>query len=163
MQDGMGVLINVISAFVATAAAVFTLYQAIQARKTLKQASLIKLFSTFDLASQATLANPELLYSVHGLDSSVSPEEARNIAYLSLLLDGFQHFYGEKFEGKFAQMEEELKRESTFLNRVLGVEANQERFLIVKSLYYGEFDESFIAAIESLIRHEQSRKESAVL
>ncbi len=124
----------------------------------MKQASLIRLFSTFDLANQASLANPKLLYAVHGLDQSIPPEEATNIAYFSLLLDGFQHFYGKLFEGSFEKMESELKKQSTFLNRILAFEANQQRFLIVKSLYYGDFDAGFVSAIESLIRFENSRK-----
>jgi hypothetical protein len=67
----MEALALILSNVIAVAAAIFALYQAKAAQKAVKQASLIKLFSTFDLASQATIDRPELLQSVHGLDESI--------------------------------------------------------------------------------------------
>ncbi len=155
---GDGIIIQIVTTAIALAAAVFTWYQARLAKRSAKQTSLGRLFSTFDAASQATIANPKLLYSVHGIDKSIAPEEAVNVAYLSFLLDGFQHYYGEEFGGDFKKMEAALKEKSTFLNRVLSVEANQKRWPTLKEMYYGEFDADFVRAIESLIKYENSKK-----
>jgi hypothetical protein len=81
------------------------------AKEAIRQASLLGLFGTFDRANEATLVNPELLFDVHGLPRSLGEEEAKRIAYLSLL-DGFQHFYGQLYSGNYKRMEEELKHGS---------------------------------------------------
>ncbi len=158
----MEVAIAIVGAVIALAAALVASYQALVARQAVKQASLMILFSTFDVASQTTLTNPELLYSVHGLDRSIPTEEAANIAYLSLVLDGFQHYYGEELKGNFQAMEAKLKRQSTFLNRILAVPENQQRWQYLKNLYYGEFDKDFVHAIEGLIKYENSKKNSSI-
>lgn len=85
-------------------------------------------------------------------------EEARNIAYLSMLLDSFQHYYGERDKDDFAKMVDEMKSQSTFLNRILRVEENKRRWPILKNIYYGDFDSAFVAAIESLIADEEHIK-----
>ncbi len=154
----MEIAIGIISVIVAVIAAVFTWYQASVAKRAVKQAALMRLFSTFDLANQATLSSPQLLYSVHGLDKAIPPEEAANIAYLSFVLDGFQHFYNEEFKGNFAKMAGKLKESSTFLNRILQVPENQTRWNHMKKLYYGDFDKSFVDAIDELIAFEKSNK-----
>ena len=136
--------------------AIFAYLQAQAAKRSLRQAYLLKLFATFDAASESTIINPELLYSVHGLDRSVPIEEAKNIAYFSLLLDAFQHFYGEQCDGDFKKMAEEMKRNSTFLNRILAVPENRKRWQSLKQMYYGDFDRGFIEAIDSLLAaHEE--------
>ena len=166
----MEVVIPALGVGVALVAALFALWQAraakiqaeaakIQAeatRVTLERTSRIRLFSSFDLASQVTIERPELLYSVHGLSHSVPLEEARNIAYFSLLLDAFQHFYGESYNGDFDKMQADLVKESTFLNRLLAVRENQERWHTLKAMYYGQFDLRFVQAIEGLIEHERN-------
>lgn len=152
----MDIALTVVSAVVAGLAAVFTWYQARVALHAVRQASLMRLFSTFDLANQATLENTELLYSVHGLDRSVPPGEATNIAYLSQLLDGFQHFYSDKYGGRFEKMAAELRRSSVFLNRILRVPENQVRWAHLRGLYYGDFDKSFVTAIDDLISFERA-------
>lgn len=144
-------IIAIIGALIAFAAAVFAYIQALAAKRSLRQAQLLKLFGSFDMASESTIANPDLLYSVHGLSRDVPIEEARNIAYLSMLLDSFQHFYYEKYNSDFTKMVEEMKSQSTFLNRLLTVEENRRRWPILKKIYYGDFDSGFVAAIEALM------------
>jgi len=153
----MEISISIISAIVAAVAAGFAWYQASLAKQSLEQTVLIRLFSTFDYANQAILNNPKLLYSVHGLDKSIPVKEAVNIAYFSFVLDGFQHFYCEKFKGDFTKMVEKLKQASTFLNRILQVPENQKRWDIMKKLYYGDFDKKFVEAIDQLIAYEHSK------
>lgn len=168
----MELIIPALTVVVALVAAIFALWQAraakVQAeaakmqadatKAAFEQTSLIRQFSTFDLASQVTIERPELLKTVHGLSDSVSIDEARSIAYLSLLLDSFQHYYGEKYGGDFGKMRADLIEESTFLNRILAVEENQGRWNMLKGIYYGQFDLNFIRAIERLIEHEQRAK-----
>lgn len=144
-------IIAVIGILIAMASAIFAYLQAKSAKHSLHQAYLLKLFSSFDSASESTIADPELLYSVHGLDRNVPIEEAKSIAYLSLLLDAFQHYYGEQYNGDFKKMTEAMKKQSTFLNRILAVPENYQRWQTLKQLYYGEFDRSFTEAVESLI------------
>lgn len=151
-------IIAIIAALAAIAAAVYASIQARAAERSLRQAQLLKLFGSFDVASESTIANPEFLYSVHGLSRDVPIEEARNIAYLSLLLDAFQHFYYEHCDGDFTKMVTEMKSQSTFLNRILTVAENKDRWDILKNIYYGDFDSGFIAAIETLIAHEKHMK-----
>jgi len=112
-------IIAIIGTLVTIAAAVFAYIQARGAKLSLRQPQLLKLFGSFDVASESTIANPELLCSVHGLSRDVPIEEARNIAYLSMLLDSFQHLYYEKYAGDFTMMVKEMKSHSTFLNRIL--------------------------------------------
>lgn len=127
------------------------------------KASLNNLYTSFDIANQATIERPELLYTVHGLPKSIPIGEARNIAYLSILLDGFQDYYGSnwKFFGRFRRMEWALRRNTTFLNRILSIPENQKRWYELKKIYYGDFDADFIQAIESLIELENARKEQS--
>jgi hypothetical protein len=153
----MEIYIAGLSAIIAVLGAGISMWQARIARRSLKQAALIRLFSTFDAASEVTIGRPTLLYEVHGLDRSIPEEEASNIAYLSFLLDGFQHYYGEETSGDFAAMARRLKSESTFLNKILSVPANQVRWESIKSLYYGDFDRDYIKAIEELIEHEKAK------
>jgi hypothetical protein len=154
----MGIAIGILSAVVSAFAAGFTWYQARAATRAVKQAAMMRLFSTFDVANQATLSKPALLYSVHGLDRSIPPEEAANIAYFSFILDGFQHFYGEAYDSNFSKMTAKLKQTSTFLNRILQVPENQTRWNHMKKLYYGDFDKAFVNAIDELIAFERSKQ-----
>ena len=151
-------LIAVASIVISVASAVFTWQTAKAAKDTIKQTVLMKLFSTFDLASQVSIAQPDLLYVVHGLDKSIPPEEAKCIAYMSLLMDGFQHFNEFAFNGDFDKMERIHKNKSTFLNRLLAVKANQGRWQILKKLYYGDFAVNFTKAIDSIIEYENNRR-----
>lgn len=151
-------IIGLVGAVVALVSAVFAYTQAWAAKRSLYQAQLLKLFGSFDVVSEITIVNPELLYSVHGLSRDVPIEEARNIAYLLMLLDSFQHYYGERDKDDFAKMVDEMKSQSTFLNRILRVEENKRRWPILKNIYYGDFDSAFVAAIESLIADEEHIK-----
>jgi hypothetical protein len=148
--------IALVSTLITLAATVFAWRTAKAARDSMRQQSLQKLFSTFDLASQASLAKPQLLYAVHGLDDSIPIDEATNIAYFSLLMDGFQHFYGQEFNGDFEKMERELKAKPTFLNKLLSISANQDRWQVLKKLYYGNYDLGFLGAVDGIIRFQRS-------
>jgi hypothetical protein len=53
--------IALIGTLVAIVAAVIASIQAWAAERSLRQAQLLKLFGSFDVASQSTIANPELL------------------------------------------------------------------------------------------------------
>lgn len=141
--------------------AVISLGAALYAVRTLRQARLARLFSSFDLANQAALAQTDLLYEVHGLDRSVPEQEAKYIAYLSTLLDGYQNYWSDIFSNDFSRAAEKLKEHSTFLNRVLAVPANQTRWNTMKDMFYGEFDREFMAAIDDIIAHQNRRTRRA--
>lgn len=151
-------IITIIGSLIALASAVFAFSQARAAKRSLRQAQLLKLFGSFDVASESTIAHPEFLYSVHGLARDVPLEEARNIAYLSLLLDAFQHFYYEHCDGDFTKMVTEMKSQSTFLNRILTVAENKDRWDILKKIYYGGIDSGFVAAIDTLMPDKRHMK-----
>lgn len=104
------------------------------------------------------MQNPELLYSVHGVDKALGDHEAACIAYLSLLLDGFQQYYNAETKGRFAVMSRKLKLKSNFLNRVLAVPENQRRWEYIKGLYYGDQDKEFITAIDEIVIHEAKKR-----
>lgn len=150
--------IALVGTVIAMVSAIFAYLQAQAAKRSLRQAYLLKLFATFDAATENTITNPDLLYSVHGLDRNVPLEEAKNIAYFSLLLDAFQHFYGEQCAGDYKKMADEMKKNSTFLNRILSVPENRKRWQILKQIYYGDFDRGFIEAIDSLLADNEVKK-----
>ncbi len=156
----MEIIVGIIGTLVALASAIFAYFQAQAAKHSLRQASQLRFFSTFDLANQLCVENPELLRSVHGVN--IDTQEAQNVAYLSLLLDAFQHYYGEKYERDFKVMESKLKQQSSFLNNILSVPQNQQRWLELKKLYYGDFDSGFIRAVEALIEHENAKPDKAL-
>lgn len=151
------IAVGLTAVIVAVLAAFYTRRQVEVAQHAIKQAASIRLFSTFDLANQANLDRPEFLYSIHGLDKSIPKEEAANIAYLSLLMDGFHRFYGERYDWDFTRMTEEFQHTSTFLTRLLQVPENQARWEHVKKLYYGDIDKVFVDAIDELIAFERSK------
>src|SRR5262245_55252053 len=110
----IGIIVGLLGVLVAIGSAIFAYYQAKAAKvqaeaaeNSLKQANRLKLFSTFEIANQITVSNPKLLITVHGLDPNTSEEEAQSIAFLSLLLDAFQHYYMEKYKNDFFQRSEE--------------------------------------------------------
>ncbi len=120
-----------------------------------EQSALGTLFSTFDRASEITINNPELLYSVHGISKEIPLEEVKAIAYLCLLIDGYQQIYGYEKEG-CKKMYENLTNNPDFLVRLLCVSDNQRRWDIIKETYYGPFDKEFTNAIDNIITY--SRK-----
>lgn len=73
----------------------------------------------------------------------------------------FQHYYGELYDGNFDKMADDMIQRSTFLNQILSVPENASRWTAVKKLYYGDFDRSFIGAIDRMLKHEQSRRREA--
>ena len=150
MTENLFTLVTVIVAIIAV---IYSRKSARAAADSLKQSHLLKLFSSFGEANRATLQNPDLLYSVHGLDESVPKEDASRIAYLSLLLDAFQHFNGQMYGMDYSQMEKHMKAHHTFLNKILAVKENQRRWEHLKKIHYGDFDKDFVTAIDNLIKH----------
>ncbi len=134
------------------------LKQANLASESLSRLTLSCLFTTFNQASQICVDDPEIFYSVDGLDKTIPPEEAKNIAYFGLLMDGFQQFYGQMYHENFNKMLKELKTKTTYLNNLISIEENQKRWEKIKPLYYGSFDEQFVKAIDELIQHTRSKK-----
>lgn len=167
-MDAMAALAALLSAVIAIAAAVFSLQNARGgvrsaeiASRALERTNVLSLFNGFHTANQATLQSPELLYDVHGLDRNITIEEARNIAYLSVLLDAFQSFYDDLYDGDFTRMAGDMKKQSTFLNKILSIPANEQRWKVAKNIYYGDFDAFFISAIDDLLQFEKQRSGGA--
>jgi hypothetical protein len=143
--------------WLSVAGAIISLAAALYAGRALRQARLARLYSSFDLANQVALAQVDLLYEVHGLDRSVPEQEARYIAYLSTLLNGYQNYWSDTLSNDFSRAAEKLKESSTFLNRVLAIPANQRRWNLMKDMFYGEVDRKFMAAVDDIIAHENRR------
>lgn len=133
--------------------------QANLASESLHRMSLRSLFTAFNQASQICVDNPNVFYAVDGLAKSIPLEEARNIAYFGLLIDGFQQFYGQVYDDNFSKMFKELKEKSTYLNNLLAIKENQKRWESIRQLYYGSFDESFVKAIDELTEYEKGKKQ----
>jgi len=110
----------------------WSLYIARQAKEEVKTQAL---FSGFQQANQVTIEYPQLLKEVHGLQN-ISDEECRNIAYLSILMDAFQH-------------EAKQHKNSTFLDKITSVKENKKRWEEMKKIYYADFDKEFIHFIDS--------------
>ncbi len=165
MEMNISMTISIVSLFIAFGAFITSwlranaaIKQANTASESLHRMSVRSLFTSFNLASHICVDKPDVLYAVDGLDKSIPAEEAKNIAYFGLLMDGFQQFYGQIFKENYSQMAKELKRKSTYLSRLLASEANQKRWNILKPLYYGDFDSSFIEAIDELIQYENENR-----
>jgi hypothetical protein len=150
--------LTLIGTVISAASAAFALSQAHSARRQLRQLQVLQLFDRFDSANRATLDFPDLLRSVHGLPESIPMEEARAIAYLSALLDAFQHFYGHLYKSDFGRMVKDMSERSNFLTRILAHPANRARWARMKELYYGEFDRAFVDAIETVLTDEYKRE-----
>ncbi len=115
-------------------ALIFSLISIGLAIKAHKEARIQALFSGFQQANQATIEHPSLLKEVHGLNLTIN--ECRNIAYLSVLMDAFQH-------------EDENHSETTFLDKITAVPENKDRWSEMKNIYYGSFDSQFIKKIDN--------------
>ena len=148
-------IISVVAAVIALAAAGFTAWQANVAKKALMQTGLNNFFASFDQANQAALEAPEILYDVHGLSREIPTGEVRNLVYLSILLDGYQHYWSDQLNSNMEKAADMLKKESTFLNRILAIPENQERWEKMKTIFYGDFDKPFIRVIDEIIEHEK--------
>ncbi len=166
-MDMLSAVAATLSAIIAIVAASFALQNARGAVRSaelagrgLERANVLGLFNGFNAANQATLQNPELLYDVHGLDRSITLDEARSIAYLSVLLDAFQAFYDDLYGGDFSKMAADMKEQSTFLNKILAVPANEARWAVAKSIYYGDFDKSFVESVDALLQFEKAHADT---
>jgi len=112
--------------------ALVSFYIAYQARKEVK---IQALFSGFQQANQATINDPKLLQEIHGLKDTPI-EECKNIAYLSILMDAFQH-------------EDKRHSQSTFLDNITSISDNKERWAKMKEVYYADFDKKFVKYIDN--------------
>lgn len=144
------VVINIVILTTSVLAIVIAVVGNILSYRAMTEARRERLFGAFDQASQMSIQNPSLMRLVHGLPDTVSSDEASAIAYLSLLLDGFQHFYGPKDGNKFEVMLNEMSKNSTFLNRITMVPGNRSRWEVIKKTYYGDFDNGFVRAVDEL-------------
>ena len=120
-------------------------YQAIKATKAHREVKFQAFYSRFDRANQVIIDYPEILQEVHGLD--IGLKECRNIGYLSVLMDAFQHFYGQPPKSYSL---EALQKKSTFLDKIFFIPANKERWKHLKKIYYGQedYDTKFISVID---------------
>lgn len=150
--------ISIVSITIALFALVVSWLGTRAASKSLDRMTLNYLFNAFKQASHFCIGNSDLFYDVDGLEKSIPPKEAKNIAYLGLLIDAFEQFYGYVYNEDFSKMIKELKKKSTYLNNLLTIKENQKRWEIIKSLHYGNFDASFVGAIDGLIQHIESAK-----
>jgi hypothetical protein len=144
-------MITIIGTIISLSAALFTYLQAKSAKKSLKQINLQKLYNSFEKAGELAITYPDFLYSVHGMNKKISKDEARRIAYLQLILDAYQNYYYELYNGKFEKMYKQMVERSTFLTTIFKNEANFKRWEILKEINYGEADNNFIKSVDSLI------------
>ena len=117
-----------------------------QAEKTLKNNTLLSLFSGFDQANQAVVNNPNLLVTVHGLEED---DDNENIAYLAILIDAFHHYWGKEHDEKYNKV---LDEKETFINRIIEVEDNYPRWIKLRSIFYGAYDNEFIEVMDELFK-----------
>lgn len=129
---------------------------ALFAKSQAKKAGLQKLFVGFHGANEASLAHPDVMRDVHSIENDIDDDELKCVAYLSILIDTFESYYGEKYEGKFRKMADELtnSKNTVFLNRILSVDRNQRRWKIIRDRYYGNGDREFKRAIDRIIKYE---------
>lgn len=144
-------IVSYAAIIIAVISAVIAYKQSVIAKQALKDASLLSLFSGFERANQATIDDPNLLIEVHGLKED---NDLKNIAYLSSLMDSFQHYYAKEYNGNYNKL---LTEKSTFLNKLIKVKKNFTRWEKLKSIYYGDsdFDRGFIKVIDTLFRDER--------
>ena len=133
-------ILEYLSPAIAIFAALFTFLQAREAKKARDQIHLNGLFNGFDSANKATIDNPALMKAVHGLD--IDDDECKNIAYLSMLMDAFQHYTE-------SELEDVDGHKSNFLDKITAVPENKARWEIMKKVYYGERDQEFTDMIDS--------------
>lgn len=147
----MEIAISTGSLLVSIIAVAVAWYSIRTSRLAIGKATTQALFAAFESANRSTVEYPDLLKRVHGLPEDLPDEEARAIAYLSTIMDGFQHYYGQLHDGDFEKMLSDINDSSNFLSRILSVPENKVRWEAMKSLYYGQYDEPFIRAIDAII------------
>jgi hypothetical protein len=126
--------LEILKAILPPAAIVLSSWSLYVAREAKKEVKTQSLFSGFQQANQITIQHPKLLRDVHGL-KDLTDEECRSIAYLSILMDAFQH-------------EDKEHDETTFLDKITSIPENKERWKYMKKIYYADFDEDFINRID---------------
>jgi hypothetical protein len=151
----MSNFVSIMVTFLALAVSIISSYIAWSGLKTAKAASRAATMQNLFIANQAALQYPELLIDVHGVDTGTSPREARALAYLSVLLDGFQEVHGRHHRGNFRKMAQEMKLRGDSLRRLLAVPENAARWGIVRTRSYGDFEPEFADAVDDLIAYER--------
>ena len=161
----LAIILSALFTFFALLFAMYAQSQAAQAKRSRELLQIGKLFSSLDRARELSIRHPDLLLDVYDIDKElITPEgqkghEAAAIAFLNLVLDGYMHYYGEKYRWNFKRMVRALKKRSMPLNKMLRVKANQRRFYVLKKLYYADGQEGFVKAIDALIEFEKARSE----
>jgi hypothetical protein len=150
MEPDASAIVAIVAAFISVLFGIFALFQAVRTKR-------LNLFSSFNLTKELSIANPGLLYSVHNLPHDPDDDDAKAAAYLSIILDAFQHYHISPFTGRFKRMVRKMKKKPAYLNVLLANQYNQDLWKTVKVTYYGKFDSRFIAAIDQLIEHEKTK------
>ena len=126
-------------------------------RRQLKNAQLNSLFSGFDQANDKLVEYPSLLVTAHGVDKDTDIEELRNIAYLGILIDAFHHYWSKEYRNNFYIAS--ACEPSNFLHKIIAVEANYERWIILSKINYGDDDEDFIDVMNKLFKKAQEKRD----
>ena len=108
----ISLIISMIAILISIFALLFTYLQ-------MRWSSRNKLFTGFELANQMTIENPSILKHVHGLPEDYSNEELQSIAYLSLIIDSYQHFYADMISNNYNRLQNDCIKSSTLLNNIL--------------------------------------------
>jgi len=128
--------------------------QSRQAKKALKDATLLSLFSGFDQANGEVMKNPNLLVTVHGLGLDKDDEDLENIAYLAILIDSFQHYWGKEYNYKYKKV---LELETNYIHRIVEIEDNYSRWIKLRSINYGDCDKEFVEVMDTLFEEGKMR------
>ena len=154
--------VSVLGALFALFSAVFAQGYSSNAKKALSRAYQSKGFSTLDRAGLTLIDNPRLLSAVHGLPQDalkeLGPEEASNVAYLFLLLNGFRQTYDERYNGDFKKMLRALKKRPSTLNKLMAQGANQRRLRYIEAMSPDEVKDGYIECLLQLAEHENSKR-----
>jgi len=117
------------------------------AKRALKDNTLLSLFAGFDQANQAVIDNPKLLVTVHGLDED--DIDLENIAYLAILIDAFHHYWSKEYDEDYEKV---LTLPSSFINRIVEVEDNYPRWIKLRSINYGRYDKQFVQVMDKIFK-----------
>lgn len=143
---------------VAGLAFIVSIYSNFISHRALKDSRLLSLFSGFDQANQAVINTPILLSTVHGLDKD--DQDLENIAYLAILIDAFHHYWGKVHNENYGKV---LCEDTNFIHKIVAVEDNYPRWVKLKSIFYGEFDEEFIRVMDRLFKNAKDEKAASTL
>lgn len=163
---------DILSSFIALLAVVVSIWSLYRSSQS---SSTSGLFGTFNLASQLTFEDPMAMRDIHGLPDDISDREARAIVTLNVILDGYQHYKAEQYRRfsykdilgfpnisksaiNYSKIEQSLKTNSEYINRLMALPANVERWQLIKQVYYGSFDEDFVQLIDAIVHCEATKR-----